>query len=110
MTIIDISEINELEQLLNEHQYVIVKFSAPWCDPCKRIHPIYENYSNTETYTSICFTHVDVNDSIESSELCEKLKINGIPTFILFKNNVEMTRFSGANESKLLDMLNKCFN
>lgn len=107
MTILDISKINELDELCIKHKYVIVKFSAEWCGPCKRIHPLYEKYSNTEKYTSVCFLHIDVD---ESRELCDKLNINGMPTFILFEDGVEMNRFSGANESKLLDMLNKCYN
>jgi thioredoxin 1 len=110
MTIIDVSEINELEKLFNEHKYIVVKFSAHWCLPCKRIHPVYENYSNCEKYKSICFVHVDLQDSEESVDLCNKFKISGMPTFVLFENNVEINRFSGANESKLLDLLNKCFN
>ena len=61
--------------------------------------------SDNEKYTSVCFVHVDVD---EARDICEKYSIEGMPTFILFENSEEVTRFSGANEGKLTDMLSKC--
>jgi thioredoxin 1 len=105
MTIFDVCNISQLEELLIKHEYVVVKFSAEWCGPCKRIHPVYEKLSNYEKYTSVCFLHVDVD---EARDICEKYCIEGMPTFILFQNSEEVSRFSGANEEKLNDMLSKC--
>ena len=105
MTLTDISNVSQLDELLSKHEYVVVKFSAEWCGPCKRIHPLYEKCSNMEKYTSVCFLHVDVD---EARDICEKYCIEGMPTFILFKNSEEVSRFSGANEVKLNDMLSKC--
>lgn len=107
MTITDVSNLEELENLLSDNEYVVVKFSADRCGPCKRIHPVYEKLSNSEKYTSVCFLHVDVD---EARDICEKNNIEGIPTFILYHNREEVSRFSGANEIKLLDMLNKYVN
>ena len=105
MTITDVCNVSQLEELLSKNEYVVVKFSAEWCGPCKRIHPLYEKHSNSEKYTSVCFVHVDVD---EARDICEKYSIEGMPTFILFQNNEEVSRFAGANEGKLNDMLNKC--
>ena len=105
MTLTDISNVLQLEELFIQHEYVVAKFSAEWCGPCKRIHPVYEKLSNDEKYTSVCFLHVDVD---EARDICEKYCIEGMPTFILFQNSEEVSRFSGANEGKLNDMLSKC--
>ena len=107
MTITDVSNVSQLEELFSQREYIVVKFSAEWCGPCKRIHPVYEKLSNTEKCTSICFIHVDVD---VARDICEKYEVEGMPTFILFQNGVETSRFSGANERKLTDMVNKCEN
>ena len=105
MTITDICDLPEFLELLSNYEYVVVKFSAEWCAPCKRIHPLYERLSNNEKYTSVCFVHVDVD---EARDLCEKYEVSNMPTFILFQNSEETERFPGANEGKLIDMLSKC--
>ena len=69
------------------------------------LNALYENISNNENYSNISFLHVDVDIC---RDICEKYFIEGMPTFILFKNSLELYRFSGANETKLNDMLIKC--
>ena len=107
MTLTDITKLSQLEELFTQHKYVVVKFSAEWCGPCKRIHPVYERLSNSEKYNSVCFLHIDVD---EVRDICEKYDVEAMPTFILFQNGEELVRFEGANESKLNNMLDKCNN
>jgi thioredoxin 1 len=105
MPITDITNLSQLEELFTKYQYIVVKFSAEWCDPCKRIHPVYEKHSNDEKYSHVCFLHVDVD---ESRELCENYSIEKMPTFILFENGVEVSRFAGVKENELMNTLNCC--
>ena len=105
MCITDICNLSQLEELFQQHEYIILKCSAEWCAPCKRIHPVYEKYSDNEKYTSVCFLHVDIDNA---RDISEKYKIESIPTFILFKNGIEQDRFLGPNEMKLCDLLNRC--
>ena len=42
MTLVNIENKSKFDDLLKDNKYVIVKFSAEWCGPCKRIHPLYE--------------------------------------------------------------------
>uniref|UniRef100_A0A6C0I588 Thioredoxin domain-containing protein n=1 Tax=viral metagenome TaxID=1070528 RepID=A0A6C0I588_9ZZZZ len=107
MSITDVTELTVFNELLTTHEYVIVKFSAEWCSPCKRIHPLYEQYSQDNKYSSICFVHVDVD---HSRDICDKCKITAMPTFILFKNNNEEKRFTGPKSETLLEVLNSCVN
>jgi thioredoxin 1 len=100
-TISTLLEFNEIVQ----NEYVILKFSAEWCGPCKRIQPVFEKLSNDEKYNNITFVYVDVD---ESREICETCDVSAMPTFILFKNGNEMSRLEGGNENKLINMLNSC--
>lgn len=102
MSITNIESLHQFEDLLQQHKYVVVKFSAEWCGPCKRIQPVYEKYSDREEYSTVYFTHVDVD---EVRDICDKYSVEGMPTFILFENGSEVSRFSGASETKLNEML-----
>jgi thioredoxin 1 len=97
-----IVNLTELGVILNKYDFTILKFSAEWCGPCKRISPLFEQLSKDEKYSSVHFTEVDVD---VSQDICKEYEIEGLPTFILFENNKELSRFSGANESKLRHML-----
>lgn len=101
MGIVDIETSNDFEKFM-ENENVIVKFSADWCGPCKRIHPEYEKLS--EKYTNVTFLHVDV-DVLEN--VSKKYDISGLPTFMLFKNGLQVSQFSGASKEKLSNMLSE---
>jgi|688.fasta_scaffold385705_4 thioredoxin 1 len=103
MTVIKIDDVLLLRDHINSPDNIIVKYSAEWCRPCKKIHPIYLNSSNNQKYSHVIFLNVDT-DNLQ--EIFNEYNIEGLPTFILYKNGIESSRFSGANESKLFDMLN----
>lgn len=102
---IEVNNISELQIIFNKYKNVILKFSAEWCSPCKRIHPLFKKLSNEEEYNNIKFVNIDVDIC---RDICDKYQIEGMPTFILIENETELYRFSGASENKLLDMLKKC--
>jgi len=105
MSILDLTNENQLNELTQQYKYVIIKFSAEWCNPCKRIQPFYEKKSLE--YSNICFTHVDVDlESVRN--LCDNYNVEGMPTFLLLQNNNEIYRFSGAKEQELENMLKLC--
>lgn len=104
MGLLDITNIQHFQDTLSQNKFVVVKFSADWCGPCKRIQPLYEKSSEREEYSHICFTHIDVD---EVRDVCEKYEVEGMPTFILFEDGVESSRFAGASDSKLQELLKK---
>jgi thioredoxin 1 len=102
-----ITNLTELKETLDKNDFTILKFSTNWCGPCKRIAPVFENMSKDNKYSLIYFAEVDMD---ESPDICKEYIIDGLPTFILFKKNEEISRFSGADESKLRNMLDLCFH
>jgi len=72
-------------------------FTAAWCPPCKVISPAYEDLSKSYT-NEIAFGKVDVDDNAESAG---NFGISSVPTFILFHGNQIVSKFSGADRSKL---------
>jgi thioredoxin 1 len=71
-------------------------FTADWCGPCKKVRPIVQELIQ-DGYS------FQVIDADTESELVKKFKIRSIPTFILFDNQVEVNRFSGAKTKQELE-------
>ena len=74
---------DNLEQLLSEHEYSLLFFSASWCGPCKSMTPVIENVSNA-MHQRVNMIKVDVDasqhDAIEYG-------IRSVPTLLLVKND-----------------------
>jgi len=102
--LINLTDNNFDEILVNSDIPVIVDFWAPWCGPCKIMGPIFEKISNEYVLKSL-FTKVDTE--VEQN-LGAKYAIRSIPTLIVFKGGVEVERVSGAlDESSLKSLVNK---
>ena len=71
----------ELKEHVKKHEVVIVKFTADWCGPCRRVAP--HIHSLMETYNKINYVVVDVD---EGSNIASFLKIRSIPTIISYIN------------------------
>jgi thioredoxin 2 len=71
---------------------IVVDFWAPWCGPCKMMTPVFEQAARR---LEPRFRFVKVNTEIEQA-LAARYSIRSIPTLIILKNGVEVTRQAGA--------------
>lgn len=67
---------------------VLVKFSAPWCGPCKMLAATMEDVNFGST------TLVDINIDDEM-DLAKQYNVRGVPTLVLLQDGVEVARRSG---------------
>lgn len=81
---------------------VVIDFFAAWCGPCKFISPKIEELSNEET--GVIFLKVDVD---ECEDVASEYQISSMPTFVFVKHGEKIENFSGANESKLKELVAK---
>eukprot|EP00804_Cyclotella_cryptica_P029749 CCRYP_015211-RA/>CCRYP_015211-RA protein AED:0.06 eAED:0.06 QI:125/1/1/1/1/1/2/494/210 len=104
--IVHITSLSQWQSLLASCQKnnaaLIVKFTADWCKPCKQIQPCYVDLSSK--YCSRCkFVTVDV-DGEDCDVLSSQQRIAMMPTFLCFRDGVEVGRMSGGNsEEKLME-------
>ncbi|KAH7823498.1 Protein disulfide-isomerase [Monocercomonoides exilis] len=81
---------------------VVVDFSATWCGPCQQIKPVFE--SLPAQHPRVLFLHVDVD---ENRQMEEVQSVSGVPTFRFWKDGKKVDEFSGADERKLRDLIEK---
>ena len=109
MPVFDIKSQSQYEQEKNKPGILVVKYSAEWCGPCKRIAPDFEKMS--DDYCGFArFLHVDVDiPDMENEEDLQDIK--GVPTFKFFKNSNgnsrEIDQFSGSDVTKLKKYVDK---
>ena len=79
------------EGQLKSQELVLVYFGAEWCPPCKKMEPIVADFMQKEINK---VTLIKMDGGIET-ELMKSLKVEALPTFILYKNGVEIKRKQG---------------
>lgn len=96
MSVIHVESNEKYLEYLGCDSLVVVKFSADWCGPCKRIAPVYESLSSE--YGDAVFLHVDIDLDIEDAK-----SVRGVPAFKFYKGGKLRKEFAGANVSMLKD-------
>ena len=63
---------------------IVIKFSADWCVPCKKIKPIWKKWLDTAPTNIICI-EIDIDESLDLYMSFKNKKIvNGIPAILAF--------------------------
>ena len=84
---------DNLKQLVNEHDKVVVQYSATWCGNCRIMKPKFKKLASENE--SAAFLIVDAEKFPESRKLAD---VSNLPTFATFvkgekKNQVQTNKF-----------------
>lgn len=91
-------------EVLQSKGVVLVDFWGPQCKPCLALMPAVEKLEG-EYAGRLKISKVN---AVENRMLCAKLRVMSLPTFLVYKDGVEMNRLMGDHitKSSLVEAIN----
>jgi thiol-disulfide isomerase/thioredoxin len=89
-----------LTKLMDEYNIVVVKYSTPWCGPCKVLAPIYEKIARENTNRDIIYTVLNPQEE-NLNFFLDEYEIKSLPTVIILTKGKEIKRFDGVDENMI---------
>ncbi len=101
MSVIEITNENFEQEVLNCEKTVLLDFWASWCGPCRMLSPIVDEIADEHSEIKVCKINVD-----EQPELAAEFKIVSIPSLFVIKNKAVTNKSVGLlSKEEILNML-----
>ena len=97
--VLEVTDDNFDEEIINADMPALVDFWAEWCGPCKMVSPVVEELAK-EYKGKIKIASMDVDGNRQTPA---RFGIRNIPTLILFKNGEVTQTIVGAYPKSHID-------
>jgi thioredoxin len=89
-----ITTLDDFETDKQQHEYLLLKISASWCDPCRHFAPVIESVSAERNDISVVEIDVDAIPNVR-----EAFNVRSVPTLIMLKNGSPINTLVGSQPS-----------
>lgn len=107
MPLLELSSSSALRDFITQHATpgCVVTFSAHWCGPCKASKPALQQLAidNPHSAVAIIYESDLANDIVTYN-------VRAFPTYVLYKNRIEVRRVEGANLGAVQALITECQN
>jgi len=89
--VVNVSEENFNEEVIEVNQPVLVDFWAPWCGYCTKLAPVLDELAE-EYGDKVSIVKVNVD---ENRKVAEQYGVMSLPTIIVFKDGDQVEKLIG---------------
>jgi thioredoxin 1 len=94
----DVTDATFQDEVLDVDGPVLVDFWAPWCGPCRVVHPVLEEIDAERKDLKIVSINTD-----ENPQTAARYEILSIPTLLIFKQGAIVHKVIGALPKRRLE-------
>lgn len=103
MSVINLTDLNFEQEVMQSDKPVLIDFFATWCGPCTMVSPIVDQIAEERSDLKVCKVDVD-----EQGELASRFGVSSIPMLVVMKNGKVTSQNVGAvPKEKILELVEK---
>jgi thiol-disulfide isomerase/thioredoxin len=92
---------------IKSNSKLIIKVGADWCNPCKKITPLYTQFAENNSNPNIIYAEINSTDADE--ELLDFIEVKSLPTFLFYDDKQLTNRIVGSDKIELSECINNLY-